>query len=144
MDEKERRSDEHTDSDLTELSESQEHWHWRCDQCSKEFASKNSLRNHTRYYHILPSYISATQYLGGTCVDQDRGIYMIRRSFKGNSNPVHVMQQLWCEWRFFMQAKLVPRAIKHGKTEQKPQFYLGPPKKCAVCVTKYNFLVHST
>ena len=60
-------------------------------QCSKYFVSKKSLQNHTRFYHISPDYISTTRYLNGVCVDHDRGIYMIRRSFNGTSHPVHVM-----------------------------------------------------
>jgi hypothetical protein len=50
-----------------------------------------NLSNHTRYYHILPDYINSTRYLGGICVDPDRGIYMIRRSFSGTSHPLHVL-----------------------------------------------------
>lgn len=63
----------------------------RCVKCSRDFASKKSLQNHTRYYHISPDYINSTRYLGGICVDPDRGIYMIRRSFSGTSHPLHVL-----------------------------------------------------
>ena len=91
VDEEEKRSDKYTESVHTELSESQAHRRRRCDQSSKKLVSKNSLRNHKKYYHIYIATISATQYMGGSCVDPDRTIYMFRYSFKENGNPVHVM-----------------------------------------------------
>ena len=122
VDEEVRRSDEHTESDLTELSESQERRRWRCDQCSKDFASRNSLRNHARFYHTSPDYISATRYLGGTCVDPDRGIYMIRRSFKGNSNPVHVMHNFGANGGFSCELNECRELSNTAKRSKNPNF----------------------
>ena len=83
--------DRRNETDLSDTHSNKDSSRRRCDQCSKDFVSKKSLQNHTRFYHISPDYISATRYLSGVCVDPDRGIYMIRRSFNGTSHPVHVM-----------------------------------------------------
>ena len=58
---------------------------------AKNLYLKTLFETTKKYYHIYIATISATQYMGGSCVDPDKTIYMFRYSFKENDNPVHVM-----------------------------------------------------
>ena len=95
---------------------------WRCGQCNKDFASKKSLQNHTRFYHISPDYICATRFLGGICVDPERGIYMIRRSFSGTNHPVHVMHNFGVDGRFSCELNDCRELSSTAKRTGNPKF----------------------
>lgn len=71
-----------------------------CGSCAKAFSSKKSLQNHTRYIHTAPDFISGSRHLNGICVDPDKGIYLMRRSFSGTSHPVHVIHSFGTDGGF--------------------------------------------
>ena len=93
-----------------------------CNACSKYFASKKSLQNHTKYYHVSPDFINATRYLNGVCVDPDRGIYMIRRSFSGTSHPVHVMHNFGSDGGFSCELNDCREISNTAKRSGNPNF----------------------
>lgn len=63
---------------------------YSCENCKKTFASKKSLQNHMRGVHgPKHDYINSSRYLNNVCVDNERGIFLVRRNFSGNSSAVH-------------------------------------------------------
>ena len=134
-----RDENDHPDSLFNENSS-----RWRCGQCNKDFASKKSLQNHTRFYHISPDYICSTRFLGGICVDPERGIYMIRRSFSGTSHPVHVMHNFGVDGKIFVRVKRLPGTVQHCQAKWKPEVHVQSLEKCPICCEKFQFPLHST
>ena len=93
-----------------------------CSVCSKNFASKKSLQNHAKYYHVSPDFINATRYLNGVCVDPDRGIYMIRRSFSGTNHPVHVIHNFGSDGGFSCELNDCREVSNTAKRSGNPNF----------------------
>lgn len=57
--------------------------------CGREF-HPNSLSSHIRSQHQLqPSTINPNRFLNGICVDAGRGIYLIRKQWRGTDHPIH-------------------------------------------------------
>ena len=62
-----------------------------CSECGKRLLNKHSLQRHVREVHKKKreGAINAAHYLTGICVDFNKGIFMVRRSFSGITRPVH-------------------------------------------------------
>lgn len=69
-------------------AEKQDH---ACSECGKHLLNKQSLQRHVREVHKKKreEAITAGQYLTGICVDFNKGIFMVRRSFSGITRPGH-------------------------------------------------------
>lgn len=60
--------------------------------------NKRNLKRHIERKHMAKQKdITATSHLDSECVDPENGIYTVKKSFLGTSNPLHVQKKLWGE-----------------------------------------------
>jgi hypothetical protein len=95
---------------------------YECSLCNKAFSSKKSLQNHGRYFHISPDFISGRRHLNGICVDPDRGIYLMRRSFSGTSHPVHVIHDFGTDGGFSCELNECRELSNTARRSGNPRF----------------------
>ncbi|XP_041932233.1 uncharacterized protein LOC121695442 [Alosa sapidissima] len=68
--------------------------HVKCPHCTLVLYKKN-LALHIQRQHGLPKDITAKSHLKGTCVDQSKGLYAVRKTSCGFSVPIHVQRKTW-------------------------------------------------
>ena len=68
--------------------------HVRCPHCLVVLYKKN-LFLHIKRKHGLPKDITAQSHLKSTSIDQSSGIYVVRKTSRGFSVPVHVQRKTW-------------------------------------------------
>lgn len=66
--------------------------HVKCPHCSLVLYRQNLLL-HTQRKHSQPKDITAQSHLKSTCVDQNNGLYVVRKTQRGFSVPVHVQSR---------------------------------------------------
>ena len=62
-----------------------------CPQCSKAYPHNKSLQRHIRDQHTrkMEATISPGRHLKGACVDFEKGLFLISRTFSGIMYPIH-------------------------------------------------------
>lgn len=62
-----------------------------CPECSKGYPNSKALQRHLRDQHKrkLEPVVGPGRHLKGICVDFERGIFMISRTFSGTMHPIH-------------------------------------------------------
>ncbi|XP_078375825.1 uncharacterized protein LOC144659278 [Oculina patagonica] len=62
-----------------------------CPECSKCYPNKKALQRHIRDQHKRKkeAVISSGRHLKGVCVDFEKGIFLISRTFSGTMHPIH-------------------------------------------------------
>ena len=62
-----------------------------CPECSKCYPNKKALQRHIRDQHKrkVEAPVSAGRHLKGICVDFEKGIFLISRTFSGTMHPIH-------------------------------------------------------
>ena len=62
-----------------------------CPECSKGYPNNKALQRHLRDQHKrkLEPVVGPGRHLKGICVDFERGIFMISRTFSGTMHPIH-------------------------------------------------------
>lgn len=99
-----------------------------CSECRKHLLNKHTLQRHVREVHKKKreGAVTAAQYLSGICVDFNKGIFVVRRSFSGITRPVHCQHNTYaapstavsaCELNECRGAAVVARLSGHPAFE---------------------------
>ena len=66
-----------------------------CPECSKGYPNNKALQRHLRDQHKrkLDPVVCQGRHLKGICVDFERGIFMISRTFSGTMHPIHCVHK---------------------------------------------------
>ncbi len=80
-----------TDSHLFRMETGAQENKDTCTECGKRYPNNHALQRHVREVHKKKKEgaVTAGKFLAGICVDFNKGIFMIRRSFSGVPRPVH-------------------------------------------------------
>lgn len=81
-----------------------------CQECYKHYPNNKALQRHLRDQHKrkMEAVISAGKHLKGVCVDFEKGIFLISRTFSGTMRPIHCQHKT----NFPYEAKPVPSACE--------------------------------
>ena len=101
-----------------------------CPECSKGYPNNKALQRHVRDQHRrkLEPAVGPGRHLKGICVDFERGIFMISRTFSGTMHPIHCIHKTHtphdakpvpssCELNECMDAARVARQSGHPAFE---------------------------
>ena len=101
-----------------------------CPECCKCYPNSKALQRHLREQHKrkVEAFIGPGRYLKGICVDFEKGLFMISRTFSGPASPIHCQHKTHanddpqiissaCELEDCMDAAQVARRSGHPAFE---------------------------